>query len=258
MKILFFGDIFGKPGREAVKSFLPVFKKNNQVDLCIANCENLAGGKGITDKKISEMRNVGINIFSSGNHFYDKKDEYNFIKSADYIARPMNLPKSALGFEYVIYNVNQTPVILVSLIGQSYMQPINSPFHTFDDFLINFKDLPKCIIVDFHAESTAEKRTFGHYFDGRISAMLGTHTHIQTSDEEILPNGTAYITDVGMCGPHDSVIGIKKEIAIEKIKTGMPIKHITADGGLQINAVYFEIDEQTGKAVEITRIRFKP
>jgi len=257
INILFLGDIFGQPGRQAVKTFLPAFKRQHPVDLCIANCENLTNGRGASKTKIAEMQEVGVSVFSSGNHLWDKREEYDFIKEATCIAKPLNYPKLALGFPYVLTEVNQTPIMLITLCGQTYMGAVNSPFHTLETFLQNTPDLPKCIIVDFHAESTAEKRTFGFYFDGQITAMLGTHTHIQTADEEILPQGTAYITDVGMCGPHDSVIGIRKTIAIEKANTGMPVRHIVADGGLQINAVYLTVDELTGQALTIKRIREK-
>ena len=257
LKVLFLGDIFGRPGRVAVKSFLREFKEKNQVDLCMANCENITDGKGASEKKIAEMLECGVHIFSSGNHLYDQKNEYEFIKKAGYIAKPLNFPELAYGYKYVIHDVTDIPVMLLTLCGQTYMSPVNSPFQSLDLFLNTFENLPKCIIVDFHAESTAEKRTFGFYFDGKVSAILGTHTHVQTADEEILPNGTAYITDVGMCGPHDSVIGIKKEIAIEKIQKGMPIRHITADKGLEVNAVYFELDENTGKTNNIKRIKEK-
>ena len=257
MKVLFLGDIFGRPGRVAVKSFLGNFKRENQVDLCIANCENITDGKGASEKKIIEMRESGVHIFSSGNHLYDQKNEYEFLKKADYIARPLNYPDLAYGYKFVTYTVNNTPVILITLCGQTYMNPVNSPFLSLENFLNNFDNLPKNIVIDFHAESTAEKRTLGFYFDGKVSAILGTHTHVQTADEEILPNGTAYITDVGMCGPHDSVIGIKKEIAIEKVQKGLPVRHVTADKGLEINAVYFELDENTGKATQIRRIKEK-
>jgi hypothetical protein len=255
MKILFFGDIFGRPGRNAIAEFLPKFRASNQVDLCIANCENLTDGKGASEKKIIEMTDIGVHIFSSGNHLYDKKNEVAFIEKSKIIARPLNLPKLAVGCKYVVYRVYDIPVTLITLCGQAYMHPINSPFFALDDFLQEHNS--QFIIVDFHAESTAEKRTMGHMFDGRISAIIGTHTHIQTADEEILPNGTAYITDVGMCGPHDSVIGIKKEIAILKVQTGMPVRHETADSGIQINAVYIDIDDTTGKATWIERIRVK-
>jgi len=257
LTLLFLGDIFGKPGRLAVKTFLPIFTATHPVDLCIANCENLTNGKGASRYKIAEMMEAGVHIFSSGNHLWDKRDEYLFIEQATNIAKPMNYPPLSLGYDHVITHIGDIPIMLITLCGQTYMSPVDSPFHTLDRFLDTHPDHPKCIICDFHAESTAEKRTFGYYFDGRISAMLGTHTHIQTADEEILEHGTAYITDVGMCGPHDSVIGIKKEIAIEKVKYGMPVRHEAAETGLQVNAVYLEIDPTTGKATKIQRIREK-
>jgi len=255
LKLIFLGDIFGKPGRQAVKTFLPNFTKSHPTDLCIANCENLTNGKGASKHKIAEMTEAGIHIFSSGNHLWDKREEYPFIQTANNIAKPMNYPPLSIGFDHVITNINDTQIMLVTLCGQTYMNPVDSPFHTLEKFLDTHPNLPKIIVCDFHAESTAEKRTFGYYFDGRLSAIIGTHTHIQTADEEILEHGTAYITDVGMCGPHDSVIGIKKEIAIEKVKYGMPVRHEAAETGLQINAVYLEIDPATGKATKIQRIR---
>ncbi|MCL2062832.1 MAG: TIGR00282 family metallophosphoesterase [Candidatus Cloacimonetes bacterium] len=262
MRILFLGDIFGKPGREAIKSFLPNFKKENQVDLCIANCENLSDGKGISEKSINEMLFAGIDIFSSGNHLWDKKESTAFICKEKRIAKPLNYPKASLGFEFVKVEMNGVLVILVTLCGQVFMSPVDSPFYALDHFLKtlhlkggNSKSLQKITIVDFHAESTAEKRTFGMYFDGRISAMLGTHTHVQTVDEQIMEKGTAYITDVGMCGPHSSVIGITFESSFEKIRTNMPIRHETAKDGLQINAVLIDIDEKSGKALKIKRIK---
>jgi len=253
--ILFLGDIFGRPGRQAVKTFLPRFKQSNPVDLCIANCENLTNGRGASKTKIAEMQEIGVSIFSSGNHLWDKREEYDFIKEATCIAKPMNYPQEALGFPHVLTEVARAQIMLITLCGQTYMSAVNSPFLTLEAFLNSTPNLPKCIIVDFHAESTAEKRTFGFFYDGKITAMLGTHTHIQTADEEILPQGTAYITDVGMCGPHDSVIGIRKEIAIERARTAMPVRHIVAENGLQINAVYLTVDELTGQALAIKRIR---
>jgi hypothetical protein len=257
MRILFFGDIFGRPGREAIKTFLPKFRSEYHIDICIANCENITTGKGVSEAKIREMQAVGVHIFSSGNHLWDKKEELNFIAKSTCIAKPQNYPKAAFGSDFVTYTGYGVPLMLVTLCGQSFMNPVNSPFHAFEEFLQNHPDLPKHIIVDFHAESTAEKRTFGHYFDGKISAMLGTHTHIQTADEEVLPGGSAYITDVGMCGSHDSVIGIQKEIIIERVKTGMPVRHVPATSGLQVNAVYIDLDDTTGKAMFIQRIREK-
>ncbi|MCK9331248.1 MAG: TIGR00282 family metallophosphoesterase [Candidatus Cloacimonetes bacterium] len=257
MKILFFGDIFGKPGRKAVGTFLSSVKRNIDYDLCIANCENAADGRGITEKSAQELFAAGVDLFSSGNHLWDRKEGLEFITNDTRIAKPLNYPKASPGNEYIIKNINSTRFMLVSLCGQAFMTAVDSPFFALERLLDNLPDKPKCVLIDFHAESTAEKRTLAHYFDGKVSAILGTHTHIQTADEEILPNGTAYITDVGMCGSHDSVIGIRKEIAIEKIKTGLPVRHITADSGIQINAVLIELDDNTGKAVYIKRIREK-
>ena len=258
MNILFFGDIFAHPGRQAIKEYLPEFRKSNKLDLCIANCENLSNGRGVSEKSIIEMQIAGVDIFSSGNHLYDQKDHLNFINKSDIIAKPLNFPKAAFGAEYVKKCVNGAEMMLISLCGQSFMNhAVNSPVSTLEFFLDNSQNLPKIIIVDFHAESTAEKRTLGYYFDGKISAMLGTHTHIQTADEEILDGGTAYITDVGMCGSHDSVIGIKKDIAIQKIRSGMPVKHEPAESGLQINAIFLTINDLTGKAEKINRIKEK-
>ena len=255
MKILFLGDIFGRPGRRVVETFLPEFKKTNKVDLCIANCENLSNGKGLCERTVSEMLVAGVNIFSSGNHFWDKKISMDYLSKEKRIAKPLNYPKDSIGFDHVITRVNDIPVMLLTVCGQAYMHPVDSPFRVLDNFLNTYADIPGHIIIDFHAESTAEKKTFGYYFDGRVSAILGTHTHIQTADEEILRNGTAYITDVGMCGSHDSVIGITKEVAFERIKTGMPIRHEVATKGMQINGIYFELDDTNGKALNIERIK---
>jgi len=268
IKILFFGDIYGKPGRKSLMTFLPSFKENNEIDLCIANCENIADGRGITEKGISEMLKAGVDIFSSGNHLWDRKESIEYISRESRIAKPLNYPKDSVGFESVKVEIKGVQLLLVSLCGQGFMKPVDSPFFALESFLHNLRtpplahlvkkdsvDLPKCVIVDFHAESTAEKRTLGYYFDGKISAMLGTHTHVQTSDEEIFSQGTAYITDVGMCGAHKSVIGNSLESSFEAIKTSMPVRHETAQEGIQINAVLFEIDPLSRKATSIKRIR---
>ena len=256
IKVLFLGDIFGRPGRRAVEAFLSDYKKNNVVDLCIANCENLSNGKGVCERTLSEMIVAGVDIFSSGNHLWDKKSSMEYLANETRIAKPLNYPKESVGFDHVIIEVNGFKVMLLTVCGQSFMNPVDSPFHVLDSFLNTFSNLPKHIIVDFHAESTAEKRTFGYYFDGRVSAVIGTHTHVQTTDNMILDNGTAYITDVGMCGAHNSVIGITKEIAFEKIKTGMPVRHKVATEGLQINGVYIEIGED-GKSKWIERVKYE-
>ena len=257
MNVLFFGDIFGKPGRSIIQKELDSLIIEYSVDICIANGENVAGGKGITEKTASQLFSSGIDVFTSGNHLWDKKDSLNFIKTESRIVKPLNSPERALGSKYYFKEIpTGEKIAIVSLVGQAFLGNADSPFFTLEKYLPEIKEQTNTVFVDFHAEATAEKRAFGFYFDGKVSAIIGTHTHIQTADEEILPNGTAYITDVGMTGPHDSVIGIKKEIILEKINTGMPQRYEASKNGLQINAVLVQIDEQ-GKAQTITRIRRK-
>ncbi len=257
MKILFFGDIFGRPGRKALKAFLPSFLSANPVDFVIANCENAADGKGVTENSIREIFDTGVDGLTSGNHLWDKRDGINAIINEKRLAKPLNFPPDAPGNAFSLIEKNGKQLLIASLCGQAFMSPVDSPFFALEKRLDEFRGLTPCILIDFHAESTAEKRTFGFYFDGKVSAVLGTHTHIQTADEEILPQGTAYITDVGMTGPLDSVIGIKKEIAIEKIKKGLPVRHEVSFEKIYINAVLIEIDELNGKALHITRLREK-
>lgn len=255
MKILFFGDVFGKPGRKALVAFLPNYLLKNSIDFVIANCENAADGRGITEQSAKDLFNAGVDAFTSGNHLWDRKEGIPTIINDKRIVKPLNYPQQAPGNHYALLEKGTKKLLVCCLCGQSFMNPVDSPVHKLEEFLPIFKSLSQHIFVDFHAESTAEKRTLGFYFDGQISALVGTHTHIQTADEEILPQGTAYITDVGMTGAVDSVIGIKKEIAIEKIRTGLPVRHVTSDSQVYINAVEIELDEETSQAISIKRIR---
>lgn len=257
MKILFFGDIFGKYGRMIVQSKLDNLVRKHKIDIVIANGENLAGGKGITFKTANPLFQAGIDCFTSGNHLWDKKDGLDFISGEERILKPVNYPKAAYGNNFYIIKRDQFELGVINVAGQGFMNAANSPIEELEHFLPLIQKHTKNIFVDFHAEATAEKRTLGFMFDGRVSAIVGTHTHIQTADEEILPKGTAYITDVGMTGPHDSVIGVDKEIILKKVTTGMPIRYETTHRGIQINAVVIEINEKTGKAVSIERIRNK-
>ena len=257
MNILFIGDIFGSPGRSLMKKYLPELRKEFKIDFCIANGENTAHGKGITEKTATELFLCGIDCFTSGNHIWDKKESIEYLKREPRILKPLNYSEKAVGATLYIANVGKSKLAVVNLIGQVYMNPVDSPFTALEKILPKIKKETNNIFVDFHAEATAEKRALGFYFDGQISAMIGTHTHVQTADEEILPNKTAYITDVGMTGPHDSCIGITKEIVIKKMKTSMPQRFEIAESGLQINAVVIKIDETTGNAVSIQRIRRK-
>jgi hypothetical protein len=257
MKILFFGDVFGKPGRKIVKNHLAELKNEFAIDVVIANGENLAQGKGITEKTCAELFHVGVNAFTSGNHLWDQNSSLDYIKKETRIVKPLNFPQKAPGFDHLILDVDNSKLAILCVVGQSFMAPAAFPFEKLSEILPKIQETTPNILIDYHAEATAEKRVLGFLLDGKISALIGTHTHIQTADEEILPSGTAYITDVGMTGPHDSVIGTKKDIILEKVLTGVPKRFEVANSGLQINAVVIEIEDDSGKAVSIERIRRK-
>ena len=258
MKILFIGDIFGKAGRQIIVDRLPELKKEFCIDVCIANGENVAQGRGITEKTAKTLFNSGVDLFTSGNHLWDKKDSLPYIEKEKRILKPINFPEKAFGNSYIIHQLEDKRKLAVfNVIGQVFMGPADSPFTGCDNMLSILTEETKFIFVDFHAEATAEKRALGHYLDGRISAIVGTHTHIQTADEEILAGGTGYLTDAGMTGAHDSVIGVKKEIILDKMISGMPRRYEPSNQGLQINGVYIELDDISGKTIDIVRIRRK-
>lgn len=256
MNILFIGDIFGKPGRQIITNFLPKLISEFNIDICIANGENVAQGRGITQKTAEPLFEAGIDVFTSGNHLWDKKESLEFIKYEERILKPLNYPDKAPGNKYYLCRTSDGKTLCVlTLCAQAFMPPANSPFQIFDEYLPILRKETNNIFIDFHGEATAEKRAMGFFVDGKVSALIGTHTHIQTADEEILPNGTAYITDVGMTGPHDSVIGVDKKIILEKMTSGVPKRYEVSKQGLQINAVVIKVDEKTGKALEITRLK---
>jgi hypothetical protein len=255
MKIIFLGDIFGKPGRQVVFDHIARLKETYQPDYFIINGENLADGKGLTEKTTKPLFKAGVSAITSGNHLWDRNEALDYLKSESRIVKPYNYPQSAYGSPYHILASDAGELVIVCLTGQMFMTACDSPFAAMDELLNNPEIKNKPILVDFHAESTAEKRAFAQMFDGRLSVIVGTHTHIQTADNEIMPLGTGYITDVGMTGPHDSVIGVKKHIIIEKMRTGMPVRYEVATTGLQINGVFIELDPITKKTIQISRIR---
>jgi metallophosphoesterase (TIGR00282 family) len=257
MKVIFLGDVFGKPGRHTLLNNIQDLFDKYKPDAVIINGENLADGKGLTEKTTKPLFEAGITAITSGNHLWDRQESHQYIQSEHRIVRPLNYPESAYGSISFSYTVDNETLTVVCLTGQIYMSPCDSPFSVLQSFLDTGLYDKHSIMVDFHAESTAEKRAFALMFDGYVSAVLGTHTHIQTADEEILPKGTGYITDVGMTGPHDSVIGIKKHLIIDKMRTCMPIRYEVADKGLQINGVFLETDPETHKTISIQRIREK-
>jgi len=252
IKILFIGDIVGRPGRRSVREFLA--ENRQKYDLVFANAENLSSGRGITIEKYLETEAFGIDYFTSGNHIWSYDEFVEYLNDPKIkVLRPANYPNSAPGRGFVEISIKGTKLILVNLQGRVFMKDeIDDPFVMGKNIADDYKD--SIIIIDFHAEATSEKIALGYYLDGKISALVGTHTHVQTADEHILENGTAYISDIGMCGPEISVLGVKKEIIIEKFLTALPISHKVASGDSLFNAVEIEIDIETKKAVSIKRI----
>lgn len=254
LKILFVGDIVGNPGRKAAKAIIPGIRRDMAVDLCIANCENAAGGMGVTYAVTQELFGAGIDIITLGNHTWAKKEVFNFIDSDKRVIRPANYPQELPGMGSTTINTKKGTVGVLNLMGRVYMENIDCPFKAADreiQYLFNFTNL---IVVDLHAEATSEKYAMAWHLDGRASCVLGTHTHVQTADERILHKGTGYITDVGMTGPYDGVIGVDKDIIIKRFLTSLPMKFEIAKGIVQFNAVVLDIDLKSGKTVSITRI----
>jgi len=258
INILFVGDIIGEPGFNFLKLVLPSIKTKYNIDFTIANAENISNGIGLLERDAKSILALDVDVLTGGNHTFDKIQTHKYINDSDTVLRPLNYPKGVYGKGYGVYKVKDKDVsICVSnLQGRVYMKPIEDPFRTFDWMYEKVKEQTNIILVDFHAEVTAEKIAFGWYADGRASAILGTHTHIQTADSRVLPGGTAYITDVGMTGPYDSVIGMKKEVSIRRFLYATPQKHETASDDLRLAACVVQIDTKTGKALSITRIMY--
>ena len=255
VKILFVGDIVGKPGRQALSRELHRLVDRHTIDIVIANGENAAGGFGLTVEVAKELFSQGIHLLTGGNHIWDKKEQVPFIFADDRILRPANYPAGALGRgSTVLVTPGGVKVGVLNLEGRVFMKSLECPFLVADRELERLKQETNIILVDFHAEATSEKSALGWYLDGRISALVGTHTHVQTADEKILPQGTAFLTDAGMTGSFDSVIGMGKEETIHRFLTQLPAKFEVAKKDIRLNAVVIGVDEQSGKAVTIERI----
>lgn len=257
MNILFIGDIVGRSAREAVVKVLPHLKEKFKIDLVIANGENLANGSGITKKTVEEIKSAGLNLLTSGNHIWKKKDAFDIANEKDtFVLRPANYPQGVPGKGWKIIQVGSSSVMIINLIGRVFMkEQFDCPFRKLDDIIKETQMLyPDIIIVDFHAEATSEKRAFGFYADGKVSAVLGTHTHIQTSDNQILPKGTAYITDVGMAGAQESVLGVKVDESIKNFlyQMGQKLEVEKEKSPIEINAVVLKFEGK--KIIEIERI----
>ena len=254
MKILAVGDIVGERGLNKLKESLPILKQKEKIDFIIVNGENVAGGMGITKRDFQQILFSGADVVTLGNHTWSKKDIFNFIDDEKLI-RPANYPKGVVGKGYNIYNCKNKRIAVINLLGRTNMGILTeNPFLEADNILENIKEKADYIVVDFHAEATAEKIAMKYYLDKRVNVIFGTHTHVQTADEEITENGMAYITDIGMTGPINSVIGMDKKASIKRFVTTLPEKYKIAEGECKFNSCLFEINDETGRTDSIRRI----
>ena len=256
MKILFLGDVVGKPGWRAVATVLPRLIDREQLDLVIANCENVAGGIGVDAKSARQLLDAGVNVLTSGNHIWRDKTIVEFLAHEVRMVRPANFPPMVPGRGWTVCETaDGTAVAVVNLIGRVFMDSVDCPFRIAESLLPELRARARVIIVDVHAEATSEKSAMGWFLDGKVSGVFGTHTHVQTADERVLPGGTAYVTDVGMCGPTESVIGIRPELAIQKFLTHMPVRFEVAGGPVVVQGVCVDVDPQSGRANSIRRLQ---
>jgi metallophosphoesterase (TIGR00282 family) len=254
--ILFIGDIVGKPGMNLVQTWLPSLIQKYKSDLVIANGENVSDGKGCTEKEGNALFELGVHVITGGNHTWDKHQSQDYLKKEQRVLRPLNYPKGTYGSGFYVAETKKGKAAVLNLQGRTFMSPIDCPFRSAEWIISKLKSETNIILIDFHAEATAEKLAMVYFLDGKVSAIVGTHTHIQTADERIFPNGTGYITDVGMTGPYDSVIGMKAQAALNRFLYQTPQKYETATDDVHLCGINFKIDQETGKAVEVERIIF--
>ena len=255
LTLLMIGDVFGEPGRKAVLGLLPRLREQYAVDLTIANVENAAAGFGVTPAIAQAFLEAGVGVLTSGNHIWDKKEIVEYIAKENLLLRPANYPPGTPGTGFIVVKAGVHKVAVLNLMGRVFMPATDCPFRKADEELPRLREETPIIVVDMHGDATSEKQAMGWYLDGRVSAVLGTHSHVQTADERILPRGTAYITDVGMTGPIDSVIGAEREQAIRRFLTGIHIRLEPARGPARLQGAVVRIDPASGKAVELTRLQ---
>ena len=255
LNCLFIADIVGRPGRHVVSEMVPELRRKFSIDVCVANCENASAGKGITMKAADALYSCGIDVLTSGNHVWDRKEILPFLESTPTILRPANYPPGAIGSGSLLFPLpNGFLVGILNLQGRVFMNEIDCPFRVASKYVNELRKETNVVFVDFHAEATSEKVAMGWYLDGKVSAVIGTHTHVQTADERILPLGTAYITDAGMTGPHDSIIGIETDLVLNRFLTQMPTRFNPADGNLKLCGIVISVDTKSGRAVHIERL----
>ncbi len=256
LRVLCLGDIVGRPGRQVIHQKLPQLVRERQIDLVVANAENIAGGSGITTNLFNKLRSYGVDVATLGDHVYRRADIIPTMQNSERIVRPANLARGAAGRRFTVVTTNSgVQVGIFSVLGRIYVNlPSDDPFATTDWVLDNLPASVKVCICDVHAEASSEKVALGHWMDGRVSVVFGTHTHIPTADAKILPGGTAYISDVGMCGPYDSVLGRRKDRVLKHMTTGMPVPFEVATADVRMCGLYAEVDPDTGRALAVERI----
>jgi metallophosphoesterase (TIGR00282 family) len=255
MKILAIGDVISQIGCEFLRSRLPEFKRKNQIDMVIVNGENSAVGNGILPFSATHLMDSGADVITTGNHVYKRREIYDYIDEHQNVIRPANFPESCPGKGFYVYDMGSVQVCVINILGIVFMENIDCPFKTIDQVLSEID--AKIIIVDMHAEATSEKLAVAHYIDGRATAVFGTHTHVQTADEQLLPKGTAFISDIGMTGPKHSILGIKPECIINRFKTHLPVRFEVSENPCILQGIVLECDEKTGKCIKIERVNLE-
>jgi len=255
MNILMVGDVFGEPGRAALAKLLPRLRDQHSIDLAVVNVENAAAGFGVTPPMARTFLDQGVDVMTSGNHIWDKKEIVEFIAKDDRLLRPANFPPGTPGAGYITVKAGAYKVAVLNLMGRIFMAPIDCPFTRANEIVPQLRKETPIILVDMHCEATSESQAMGWHLDGRVTAVVGTHRHVQTADERVLPGGTAYITDLGMTGPIDSVIGVDKELILQRFLTQMPVRFEPARGPAALHGAVITLDPETGRASDIQRLR---
>ncbi|MEW9501232.1 TIGR00282 family metallophosphoesterase [Jeotgalibacillus marinus] len=255
MKLLFIGDVVGSMGREMVEEYVPQLKEKYQPDVTIINGENAASGRGITEKIYRQLEAAGANVITMGNHTWDNREIFQFIDQKTNIVRPANYPKGAPGKGIQMIQAGSAEIAVINALGRTFMNPVDDPFPVVKKLVDEAKRHTPFIFVDFHAEATSEKQAMGWFLDGKVSAVVGTHTHVQTADNRILPDGTAYLSDVGMTGPYDAVLGMERDAVLKRFVTSLPVRfEVPKSGRAILSGCFIELDRKTGKATHIERI----
>jgi len=255
MNILMVGDVYGEPGRAAIQKLLPRLRQEHGIDFAVVNVENAAGGFGITPPMARQVLEQGADVMTSGNHIWDKKEIVEYITKENLLLRPANFPAGTPGVGYVTVKAGPHRVAVLNLMGRVFMSAIDCPFRKADEVLPQLHKETPIVLVDMHCEATSESLAMGWYLDGRVSAVVGTHRHVQTADERVLPGGTAYITDLGLTGPTDGVIGVDRDLIIQRFVSQMPVRFETAKGPAALHGAIIVVDPETGRASDIRRLR---